>query len=148
MYVKVWQWIFVAVGASAPPPPPSLRTSGYLYARSPSPEPSISGKGYTPYLWYWLPLAITKNTPFSGLSVWEIFPRLRPKNTPFPEKMGIGMQRPHAFEWGGGGGGSEPRKIEIYLTKEVNPNQQYFRQWFKDIIDYSKLRVDEKCNCI
>ena len=45
-----------------PPPPPPL---------------VISGIGY---LWH-----LQQTTPFSGLSP-EIFPRLLPKNTPFPEK--------------------------------------------------------------
>ena len=31
----------------------------------------------------------------------EIFPRLRPPNTPFPEKMGIRMRPLYAFEWRG-----------------------------------------------
>ena len=54
------------------PGPHSHRTRGYLCS---------SPINWTPYLGYWLPLAITKNTPFSWFSR-EIFPRLRPKNTP------------------------------------------------------------------
>ena len=44
-------------------------------------------QGYTPYLGYWLPLAITKNTPFFWFSR-EIFPRLRPKITPLSPENG------------------------------------------------------------
>ena len=75
---------------------------GDAYARSPSPESPISRKRiYTPYLGYWLPLAIKINTPFWGLSQ-EIFLRVLPKIPPFPEKMGIRMRPPHAFDGGGG----------------------------------------------
>ena len=49
-------------------------------------KPHISGKGYTPYLGYWLPLAITQNTHFPGFS--GNLPETTVKNTPFPEKMG------------------------------------------------------------
>ena len=55
-----------------PPPPHSHRIRGYLCS--------------FPITGYWLPLAVTNNTPFSRLSR-EIFPRLQPQNTPFPEKM-------------------------------------------------------------
>ena len=50
----------------SPPPPPHPIEPGGTYARSPSPEPPISGKGYTPYLGYWLPLAIPKTPHFPG----------------------------------------------------------------------------------
>ena len=56
-------------------------------------KPPISGKVYTPYLGYWLLLAITKNTPSSGLSR-EIFSRIRPKNTPLSRQNG----NTHAFK--------------------------------------------------
>ena len=66
-------------------------------------NPLTLGKGYTPYLGYWLPLAVTKHTPSFGLSQ-EIFPRLKPKKYPlFPENMGTCMLHPYAFEFGGGG---------------------------------------------
>ena len=50
------------------------------------PPPPILGKGYIPYLGYWLPLAITKNTPFWGFS-WKIFPGTTAKLPPFSKKM-------------------------------------------------------------
>ena len=85
------------------------RTRGYLYyARSPSPPPPS-------YLRYWLPLAMTKNIQFSGLSR-EIFPRLMPPPSPppLPKSMGIRMRPPRAFEWGGG---RNPRHIS--LSKDI-----------------------------
>ena len=78
------------------PPPIEL---GGTYARSPSPEPPISCIGY-----HW---QLQKNTPFPGFSR-EIFPRLSPPNTAFPEKMGTRMRPPYVFEWGGGGVSSSP----------------------------------------
>ena len=93
---------------AAPPPPTPIETGG-TYARSPSPKPPISGKGYTPPPPPPPPsrvLVIIGNYKTPAF----IFPRLRPKYTPFPEKMGICMLPSHALE-GGGGGGS--RQITI-----------------------------------
>ena len=56
-----------------------------------NPPPLSREKGSTPYLWYWLPLTVTKSSR-----------DYTAKNTPFPEKMGIRMRPPHAFEWGPG----------------------------------------------
>ena len=68
------------------PGPHSQRTRGYLCSFPITWTPN-------PYLGYWLPLATTKNTPFSWFSR-ESFPRLRPKNTPFPRKWD---RPPYAF---------------------------------------------------
>ena len=86
---------------SAPPPPTPIEPGGGggTYAHSPSPKP--------PYLGYWLPLAITKNTPFSGLSR-EIFPRLLPKNTPLSRENGNTHEAPSCIRVGGGGGNPHP----------------------------------------
>ena len=73
-----------------PPPPPTPTESGgaYMYTHSPSPKPPyFGGKRYTPYLGYWLPLAITqKNTPIPALAQ-DIFPRLYAQKYPFPDKI-------------------------------------------------------------
>ena len=71
---------------TSPPPPPQNQGVPMLvphHLKLP-----ISGKGYYPlYLGYWLPMAITKNNPFFGLSR-EIFPRLRSqKYLLFPRKL-------------------------------------------------------------
>ena len=73
-------------------------------------NPPSREKGYTPYLGYWLPLAVTKKHH----TLFWVFLGNLPETTgakipPFPEKMGIRM-RPltpgltHS-EWGGGGAG-------------------------------------------
>ena len=99
--LNIWYWHSQKRNALLHlPPPPPIESLG-TYARSPSPEPPISGKGYTHYLRYRLPLAITKNSPFPGL-FREIFRRLRPQNTPFPKKMGTRMRPSYTFEGGGG----------------------------------------------
>ena len=70
------------------------------------------GNRIYPYLGYWFPLAITKNTPFAGFSR-EIFPRLRPKIPPgpFPRKWEYTCgSLMHSSEGGGGGGGVPFRK--------------------------------------
>ena len=54
---------------------------------------------YTPLSRVLVTVGNYKNTPFSWFSR-EIFPRLRPKNTPFPEKMGTRM-RPLMYSSGG-----------------------------------------------
>ena len=88
-----------------PPPPPTDIEPGGTHARSRSPEPPYIGKRIYPlYLGYWLPWAITKNTPFSGLSR-EISPRLRPKYPPFPRKWECACG-PLMHSSGGGGGGA------------------------------------------
>ena len=48
---------------------------------------------------------ISLKTPPFHVFLGKIFPRQTDKNTPFPEKMGIHMQLPCTFKWGGGGGG-------------------------------------------
>ena len=73
---------------SRPPPPYSHRTRGYIILVPRYLNPLSREKGYTPYLWYWLPLTVTKSSR-----------DYTAKNTPFPEKMGIRMRPPHAFEW-------------------------------------------------
>ena len=57
---------------------------------------------YTPYLGYWLPFAITKNIPFSWFSR-EIFPRLRPENTPLSRANGNAQAAPLCIPVGGPG---------------------------------------------
>ena len=91
---------------AAPPPLRSHRTRWYLCMNAFSiAEPPISGKGYPPPPPPSRVLVTIGNynppppPPHSGLSR-EIFPRLLPQNTPFPEKMGIRMRPHHAFEWG------------------------------------------------
>ena len=59
--------------------PPPIEPGG-TRARSPSPE-----------------------HPFFRVFSGNLPETIRPKYTPFPEKMGIRMRPPHAFEWGGGG---------------------------------------------
>ena len=91
------------------------------------PPPLSRGKriGYTPYLGYWLPLAITTTTKisFSGFSR-EIFPILRQTKFPFLEKMGIRMRPPCILVCvcacgGGGGGGSN-----IYFGHDFSDNKE------------------------
>ena len=85
------------MSASAQPPPPTPIEPGVTCMLVPHHRiPPISGKGYTPYLGYWLPLAITKPPPF------RIFSGNLPETTaqkypPFPKKMGIYMRPPRAF---------------------------------------------------
>ena len=96
-------------GAALPPLPPI--ESGDTYARSPITWTPLSRGGggggrYTPYLGYWLPLAITQTFHFLWLSQ-EIFQTLCPKippPPPLPENMGTCMHPPYVFKWGGGGG--------------------------------------------
>ena len=98
---------------SPTPPSPTPIEPGGTYAHSPSPEPPISGKRVKDippisgigYHWQYY-----KNTPFSRLSR-EIFPRLLPKNTPLPEKMGMRMRSLMHSSVGGGGGNYTPSYI-------------------------------------
>ena len=97
-----------------PPPPPTPIEPGGTYARSPSPEPPISGIG--------IPLAMTKNTPFSGLSrksyrdYCQIYPLSR-------ENGNIRMRPPHAFEWGRGrGAGQDNQMHQQKLTRGKKPH--------------------------
>ena len=94
-----------------PPPPPQMnRNHSRVYAHAmliPHHLNPLSRKkkdNYTPYLGYWLPLAVTKNTPLSGLS-WEIFPRLQPPNAPLSRENGHTHVAPLCSWVGGGGGG-------------------------------------------
>ena len=75
-------------------PPPTPTTSGGTYNMlvphhvPPPPPPNISrGKRYTPYHGYWLPMAITQNTPFPGFLV-KSSRDYTPENTPFPRELG------------------------------------------------------------
>ena len=90
---------------SSPPPSTPIEPGG-TYTRSPSPEPPpppISGKGYTPYLGYRLPIGNYKKTLFSAFSV--NFPETEAKRyTPFPRKWERACG-PLCI-WSGGGGGS------------------------------------------
>ena len=79
-------------------------------ARAPTPkEPGVPmlvphhPKPPPPYLGYWLPLAITKNAPFSWFSR-EIFPRLRPKNYPLSRVNGNAHAAPLCIRVGAGRG--------------------------------------------
>ena len=81
----------------------SHRTQG-VPTRSPSPESLSWGKDTSPYLGYnWLPLAITKNHPFSGISR-DIFPR--PTKYPIPPSPFQHAYGPLCFRVRGGGGGA------------------------------------------
>ena len=69
-------------------------------------NPLILGTRYTHYIEYWLPMQITKYTPFP-IFFSESLPETMPKQYkqyPFPKKMGTHMPHPYAFKWGGGGG--------------------------------------------
>ena len=81
----------------APLPPPTPIEPGGTYAHSSSLKPPISGIGY-----HW---QLQKTPPFPGFLGREVFQDYGQKITPLPEKMGIHMRPPHAFEWGGGGEG-------------------------------------------
>ena len=94
-------------GGTCPPPPRhfhSHRTRMHLCSFPITWDPPISGKGQDIQTisgigyYYQLP----KNTPFSR-TFSENLPETPAKNTPFPEKMGMRMRPPHAFEWEGGG---------------------------------------------
>ena len=64
-------------------------------------RPSISIRNY-------------KKHPLSGFSR-EIFPRLyTAKNTPFPEKIGMRMRPPRAFEWGEGGCSHKDVQMHVF----------------------------------
>ena len=98
-------------------PTPTPIEQGGTYAHSPSPEPPYLRKRiYTPPPLSRVLVTIGnyKKKPLSVLSL-EIFLRLLPNNTPFPEKMGIRMRPPHAFDWGGGGW--EQLKLNISACK-------------------------------
>ena len=91
-----------------------------------SPEPPISGKGY-PRIYPPPPISsigyrwqLQKNTPFSWFSR-EIFPRLRPKNTPFPEKLGTLMRSPLFIRVGGGWGPTPSLHAYVYFLFIVAP---------------------------
>ena len=79
-----------------PPPPPTysnrIRGVPVLFRHHLNP---ISRGKYAHYLGYWLPLAITKNTPFPGNSR-GIFPRLRPQIPHFPRQ---GQIMRHIGHW-------------------------------------------------
>ena len=94
----------------APPPPPIEPGVPMLMTHL---NPPISGKGYTPLSRVLVTMVITTNAPFSWFSR-EIFPRLRTKIPPFPEKMEMRMQPTYAFE--GGGGGVLPHKAEFFYS--------------------------------
>ena len=92
-------------GPYIPPPHPYNQALGYLYMLVPhhlKPPPPILGKGYTPYLGYWLPLVITtKKKTFPGF-LGKSSRDHGQKISPFPEKMGIRMRPPHALSGGPG----------------------------------------------
>ena len=81
---KIWAaWPYL-------PPPPHTHTQepgvSMLVPDHLNPPPPISGIGSLAPPW--VTIGNCKNTPFSGLSR-EIFPRLWPKYTPFPEKINL-----------------------------------------------------------
>ena len=89
-----------------PAPPHSHRIRGFLCSFLITRTPLSVGKKYTPYLGYWLPLAITttKNRPFPGF-LWNL-PETTPPKYPLSrenEKMEKRMRPPYAFDWGGPG---------------------------------------------
>ena len=106
----------------ASPSPHSHRTRGVPimlvphYLNSP-----ISGKGYTPYLGYWLPLANTKNTPFSGFP-GKSFRDYCQKFPPFPIKWEYACGGPSCFRVGGGGGG-------IRAKLSPSTHSAFFSRW-------------------
>ena len=81
-----------------------IKSKEPAYAHSPSPEPPPPPhlRKYTPYLEYWLPLAVTKTPPFLGL-LRKSSQDYSPKIPPFPKKKGIHMRPHYAFEWGRAG---------------------------------------------
>ena len=90
-----------------PPTPPTPIEPGGTMLVPPIPEPPYLEKRIYPPIssigYHW---QLQKHS-FSGLSR-ELFPRLRPKNTPFPAKIGIRMRplmHSSVCVWGGGGGG-------------------------------------------
>ena len=94
--------IWVQVVYSSPPPPPLPKNHGVPMLVPHHRSHPILGKGYTPLSRYWLPLVITKNTPFAGFSR-EIFPRLQPKNTPLSRENGNTHAAPSCIRVGGRG---------------------------------------------
>ena len=108
-----WAWAINAVHTRAP----TTIEPGGTYAHSPS--------AVSPYLGYWLPLAITKNTPFPyflGKSSRDYG-----QNTPFPEKMGTPMHAaPLCIRLGGPGVHKKPdikAKLWIVLVHGENKNK-------------------------
>ena len=91
-----------------PPPSPTPIEPGGTNARSPSPGSPISALGY-----HWK-LPTTTKIPFSCFSR-EIFPRLRPKNTPFPEKIGWCM-RPLCIQGVGMGVCYHPLSVQVKMS--------------------------------
>ena len=84
--VSVCSWNLLCVSCSRPSPTPI--EPGGTYVRPPSPDPLSREEDNTPYLWYWLPLAILQiKHPLFGLSR-EIFQRLLLKNTPLSRENG------------------------------------------------------------
>ena len=93
-------------GTTPTTPAPTPIEPGGTYAHSPLPEP--------PYLGYWLPLAITKTPPFPGF-LGKCSRDYGQKIPPFPEKTGIRMRPPYAFEWGPGVLQVKTEHLLIYL---------------------------------
>ena len=76
-------------------------------------NPPVSGKGYTSYLGYWLPLALKEeNKTFLGLSR-KIFP-IRPKTTPFAPVA------PSCIRVGGGGGKYTLFPLVVHVCSRIN----------------------------
>ena len=99
----------------APPPPPPPHSHGtmrYLCSLPVTCTPCL-GKGYTLLSWVLVTIGNYKKHPlfrvFSG-----ILPKITAKNTPFPQKTGISMRSPYAFEWGGGGRGAASHLQGVY----------------------------------
>ena len=97
------RWILVSVAPGRPTP---IETGG-IYAHTPLPDnpPPLSREkdiqGYTPYLGYWLPLAITKKTPL--FLVFSVnLPETTAKKYPLSRENGNSHAAPYAFEWGPG----------------------------------------------
>ena len=87
------------------PHPHSHIIRGYpcLFPHHLNPLSRESGKRYTPYIWYWLPLALKKHPlsrAFSGNP-----PKTTPQNTLLSRDKRNTHAAPYAFKWGRGGGG-------------------------------------------
>ena len=117
-----WVWL---LPAPLPPPFPYNQGVAYLCSFPITRTPISREKDITPYLGHWLPLAITTNKKQFSWFSREFFPRRRPKNTPppFPEKMGMRMRPPHAFEGGGGGGIASGPQWKNMQNHSVNDSE-------------------------